>query len=722
MGQTMGLGTSDGRQAGNRRLVLRTPLVATAGVIVGVLAFSGAPALAAPPETPVTKPASAITATGATLNGELNPLTEATAGFQFTYNTNGTCIEGTTTELGAEATGTKIAVSTPLSGLEPSKEYTFCVVATHEAESPSSGGALKFKTLGVKPKIDSEGTSAVKSTSATLEAQVNPNNQETTYSFEYATNKALTGATTVAGSEPLAAGPVDQTASVATGAVLTPGELYYYRVVATNATGVNSGAVQSFTTIPTPTTDPVSGLTATTVTFNGHLTLDPVATQFSFDYKLGGECTGESATGAGEAGIGSATVAEATEATGLQPSRAYTACFLTSNAFGSELGAPVPFTTLPAPPTVASESVSARTTTDAMLEAKINPNNQETTYFFEYATEEAPLLEGKGIKVKGAPPLPALTAVFEEQLAGPVDIGGGLTPGQTYFYRVIAENASLEKTEGPVQSFAALPVAPLVTLGATPVVTRTAATVSGVINPEGATTEYFIEYGQAEPHGAPGSPTPLAKLEAHGLVAATTAPQTLNELKPASTYRYRIVAINEAGTTPGPEGTFTTEPAQPPTAATGEPLGVSQTAATITGMVNPDGLPTTYVFEVGIDTGYGTRSFGEAGSQATGVSLPLTGLLPSTTYHYRIVATNQDGTSAGADHTFTTPGYASPIAAPPQSFALLTFTAPTEPPAAPVHVKPLTRAQKLARALKACAKQPKKKRAACRRQAKRKYR
>ena len=39
-----------------------------------------------------------------------------------------------------------------------------------------------------------------------------------------------------------------------------------------------------------------------------------------------------------------------------------------------------------------------------------------------------------------------------------------------------------------------------------------------------------------------------------------------------------------------------------------------------------------------------------------GVSATLSGLLPGTTYHYRLVATNADGTSAGADATFTAGG------------------------------------------------------------------
>ncbi len=65
---------------------------------------------------------------------------------------------------------------------------------------------------------------------------------------------------------------------------------------------------------------------------------------------------------------------------------------------------------------------------------------------------------------------------------------------------------------------------------------------------------------------------------------------------------------------------------------------------------------------------------------------------PGVTYHYRIQASNTDGTSYGADQTFTTPTYPA-----------LTFPpAIVPPPKKMTGPKELTRAQKLAKALKAC--------------------
>lgn len=76
-------------------------------------------------------------------------------------------------------------------------------------------------------------------------------------------------------------------------------------------------------------------------------------------------------------------------------------------------------------------------------------------------------------------------------------------------------------------------------------------------------------------------------------------------------------------------------------------------------MVNGRGGSATVTFELGLDTHYGL-SVVPAASPVTGtgdvaVSTSLTGLLPQTTYYYRVVATNDVGESRGADTTFVTP-------------------------------------------------------------------
>jgi alpha-tubulin suppressor-like RCC1 family protein len=84
---------------------------------------------------------------------------------------------------------------------------------------------------------------------------------------------------------------------------------------------------------------------------------------------------------------------------------------------------------------------------------------------------------------------------------------------------------------------------------------------------------------------------------------------------------------------------------------------VGQTSTTMSAMVDPNGVATTAYFEYGVTTGYGTTTAAQSlGAGTTTVTLTATmnSLMCGTTYHYRAVATDSGGTTAGADGTFTT--------------------------------------------------------------------
>jgi len=85
--------------------------------------------------------------------------------------------------------------------------------------------------------------------------------------------------------------------------------------------------------------------------------------------------------------------------------------------------------------------------------------------------------------------------------------------------------------------------------------------------------------------------------------------------------------------------------------------GVGATTATLSGGVYPNGLDTTYYWQYGPTTSYGAQTGtvdigdGQAPVQVPGA---LTGLVPGTSYHYRLVAQNGDGISYGYDSALTT--------------------------------------------------------------------
>lgn len=98
-----------------------------------------------------------------------------------------------------------------------------------------------------------------------------------------------------------------------------------------------------------------------------------------------------------------------------------------------------------------------------------------------------------------------------------------------------------------------------------------------------------------------------------------------------------------------------------PTATTGDASGLTDTQAALAGSVNPQGQLTSYAFQYGTTTAYGQQtSLTSAGSGRadTPVRADLAGLTPGTDYHYRVIATNADGTTVGADRTFRTTGTA----------------------------------------------------------------
>ena len=113
-----------------------------------------------------------------------------------------------------------------------------------------------------------------------------------------------------------------------------------------------------------------------------------------------------------------------------------------------------------------------------------------------------------------------------------------------------------------------------------------------------------------------------------------------------------------------------------PAVTNGPAANVSQSSATLTGKVDPNGSQTTYFFEYGLDPslrppGASTALYDQSTAPQTlpgdssthAVSAPVSGLVPNALYHVRLVARNASGTTFGPDQTFTTPP--GPPAPPP---------------------------------------------------------
>jgi len=254
-----------------------------------------------------------------------------------------------------------------------------------------------------------------------------------------------------------------------------------------------------------------------------------------------------------------------------------------------------------------------------------------------------------------------------------------LTIGATYHFRIVATN-SQGTTNGPDVAFVAQPgTKPTVaTVSATPDPTFTSVSLTGTVNPNGAdvTSVRFHLASNAADLGSPLGPTavnigaltpalPITGTTPVTVTATYPANATQAKLQPGQTYFYNIVATNSAGSTTSDVASFcacVVVPPPPPTAPTVQTqpaTNITASTVTLTGAVNPASQDTTYKFQFGTTVAYGaetaTLSAGNGGA-AVPVSAALINLTPGTLYHYRVVATNATGTSAGDDATFTTAG------------------------------------------------------------------
>jgi hypothetical protein len=181
-------------------------------------------------------------------------------------------------------------------------------------------------------------------------------------------------------------------------------------------------------------------------------------------------------------------------------------------------------------------------------------------------------------------------------------------------------------------------VGPSVSTGSATSVTATSAALNRTVNPNGTATSWHFEYGTTTAYGQ----TTPAQNAGSG-TSSLSVSVSVSNLQAAKAYHFRIVATSAGGTSSGADATFTTPAlgASPPAAVTSAATGVKGDAATLNGTVNPNGAATTWFFEYGTTTGYGTTTPSKNagnGTKAAKVSAPIAKLSAGVTYHFRLVA------------------------------------------------------------------------------------
>lgn len=200
------------------------------------------------------------------------------------------------------------------------------------------------------------------------------------------------------------------------------------------------------------------------------------------------------------------------------------------------------------PPSVVTLPATPFTQTTATLNGTINPNNQVTTYQFEYGPTTA-----YGTTVPGSP---GAVGSDDTVHALSADITG-LTASTPVHFRINAIVGGVT-TNGADQTFTTLPTSPAPTVGTGFVVgspTSSTATVGAPVNPNGALTGVVVNYGPTTSYGTVSPPT--GSQNAGSGNTLENIEFNLTGLTPGQAYHAQVVATNTNGSTDSADFTFT---------------------------------------------------------------------------------------------------------------------------------------------------------------------
>jgi hypothetical protein len=192
------------------------------------------------------------------------------------------------------------------------------------------------------------------------------------------------------------------------------------------------------------------------------------------------------------------------------------------------------------------------------------------------------------------------------------------------------------------------PLKPTVTTSPADQVMSESARLNAFVNPNNSVTHVGFQYVDSQGRG-----------NVSAFVDIGVAPQsvriTVSGLRPNMTYSFYVVAYNSYGTVQGSTLYFTTSP-EAPSAQTQPATFIKVNSALLNGVVDPQNAPTSAFFQYGPTETYGSETTAtNCGLNKLNIASLLTGLSPTSTYHYQLVASNAFGVSYGGDMMFDTP-------------------------------------------------------------------
>jgi hypothetical protein len=434
------------------------------------------------------------------------------------------------TSLGTQSSGIiGVIIAGPTTATLNGTSYTWWDI---NFPSSPNGWVASVGLESAPPTVSTLAATSITTSSAQMNASVNPNSASTTAYFQYGTTTSygnnsgsLSGITTS-----------ENIYSSWTG--LSPNTTYHYRVVAYNSTGTSYGGDASFTTAPLPPTaqtTAATSITTTTAQLNGNINGNGVwgtvywqyGTTTSYGYTTPSGDMGPTAGSGGYA------------VSSLSPNTLYHFRVVAVSSGGTTYGSDMTFTTAVQPaPTAQTTAATSITTTTAQLNGNINGNGVWGTVYWQYGTTT-----GYGYTTPSGDMGPT---------AGSGSYGvSSLSPNTLYHFRVVAVSSGGTTYGSDLTFTTSTPPGPIIQTLAASLIGVNSAQLNASLNPNGFNTTAYFQYGTSASYGN-------TTLSGNFGTTSQNIGFALNSLTANTVYHYRIVAYNSAGTSYGGDTTFQT--------------------------------------------------------------------------------------------------------------------------------------------------------------------